>query len=58
MDIMFVKMGSVEDLVERNLSDLAELLPPSGRLVLVDDSGESVGIGCLKTIAPGIGNTL
>lgn len=41
----------MDEILERNLADLAPFQPPHGRLLLADDDG----IGCLRSIGDGVG---
>lgn len=41
----------IDEILERNLSDLTPFQPPGGRLLLADD----VGIGCLRGIGEDVG---
>lgn len=45
----------VATMVASDLDDPVKFRPPSGRLHLVHCDGRFVGIGCLKTLAPGVG---
>ncbi len=47
---MLDRMGTVDQVVRRNLEDMHEFAPPAGRLLLAESDGEAVGIGCLKAI--------
>ncbi|HWA16935.1 MAG TPA: GNAT family N-acetyltransferase [Gemmatimonadales bacterium] len=41
--------------VADDLAHIAKFLPPTGHLLLVEHDKRACGIGCLRTIAPGIG---
>ena len=43
----------MEAILEEDLSTLDKFGPPRGRLLLVRDEGEAVGIGCLRHIGDG-----
>jgi GNAT superfamily N-acetyltransferase len=45
----------VEAMVASDIDDETKFYPPNGRFYLVTYQGQSVGVGCLKQLAPGIG---
>ena len=45
----------VPGMVESDLGDRAKFYPPTGRFYLLGHEGRYAGIGCLKRLAPGIG---
>lgn len=45
----------VEAMARSDLEDRDKFFPPHGRFYLVQWHGEDVGIGCLKRLAPGVG---
>ena len=44
-------MGNVDQVIERNLSELPKFSPPEGRLVLAHVADHPVGIGCFHRIS-------
>jgi GNAT superfamily N-acetyltransferase len=45
----------VEAMVRSDIDDTTKFYPPSGRFYLVEHRTEFVGVGCLKQLAPGVG---
>jgi GNAT superfamily N-acetyltransferase len=45
----------VEAMARSDLEDPGKFFPPHGRFYLVHWRGEDVGVGCLKRLAPGVG---
>jgi GNAT superfamily N-acetyltransferase len=45
----------VDAMIESDMEDSAKFFPPSGRFYLVQHEGAFVGVGCLKRLAPGVG---
>lgn len=45
----------IDQILERNLLELSRFAPPAGRLLLASDTEGAVGIGCLQSIAPHVG---
>lgn len=45
----------VEAMARSDLEDRGKFFPPSGRFYLVESQGTFVGVGCLKRLAPAIG---
>ena len=45
----------VRETVDHDLEAIAQFQPPGGRLLLAWDGDHAFGIGCLRGIAPGIG---
>jgi N-acetylglutamate synthase-like GNAT family acetyltransferase len=45
----------IEAMVRSDIEDESKFYPPSGRFYLVEHDGSFVGVGCLKCLAPGIG---
>ena len=45
----------VEAMVRSDFEDREKFFPPAGRFYLVEWRGAPVGIGCLKRLAPGVG---
>jgi GNAT superfamily N-acetyltransferase len=45
----------VEAMARSDLEDRDKFFPPHGRFYLVQWNGEDVGVGCLKRLAPGVG---
>jgi GNAT superfamily N-acetyltransferase len=42
-------------MVASDIDDEAKFYPPAGRFYLVMHRGQAVGVGCLKRLAPGVG---
>src|SRR4026207_2514922 len=42
-------------MVDSDIGDRSKFYPPSGRFYLVTSEGAYVGVGCLKRLAPGVG---
>ena len=42
-------------MVQSDLEDRSKFYPPTGRFYLVRHGGRDVGVGCLKRLAPGVG---
>ncbi|NML46397.1 GNAT family N-acetyltransferase [Ramlibacter sp. G-1-2-2] len=45
----------VDAMLQSDLEDPGKFYPPTGRFYLVQADGAPVGIGCLKQLAPGVG---
>jgi len=45
----------VEAMVQSDIEDREKFYPPNGRIYLVRHEGVYVGVGCLKRLAPGLG---
>jgi len=45
----------IETMLEDDMRALAIYFPPDGRLILVSEEGNAVGLGCLKKLRDGIG---
>lgn len=45
----------VDAMVRSDIEDEAKFYPPGGRFYIVQHAGASVGVGCLKRLAPGLG---
>lgn len=45
----------VEAMVSSDIEDISKFYPPTGRFYLVMHQGRAVGVGCLKTLVPGVG---
>lgn len=45
----------VDAMLRSDLDDAGKFYPPSGRFYLVEAGGVPAGIGCLKQLAPGVG---
>ena len=45
----------LDAMVESDIQDHSKFYPPSGRFYLVMSDGAYVGVGCLKRLAPGVG---
>ena len=48
------QMGTVDQVIERYLSELPKFSPPGGRLVLAYTADRATGIGCFHPISPEI----
>src|SRR5262249_42730339 len=46
---------AVEPRIESDMEDRTKFFPPSGRFYLVQSRGAFVGVGCLKQLAPAVG---
>lgn len=45
----------IEAMVRSDIDDAAKFYPPAGRFYLVQFEDEYAGVGCLKQLAPGVG---
>jgi GNAT superfamily N-acetyltransferase len=45
----------VEAMVRSDIDDTTKFYPPAGRFYLVEHEAQFVGVGCLKQLAPGVG---
>jgi GNAT superfamily N-acetyltransferase len=45
----------VKSMVMSDVEDQTKFYPPTGRFYLVEQQGQAVGVGCLKKLAPGVG---
>lgn len=45
----------IQAMVRSDIDDPAKFYPPTGRFYLVELGGRFVGVGCLKQLAPGVG---
>lgn len=45
----------VDAMVASDIDDASKFYPPTGRFYLVMHQGQAVGVGCLKTLGPGVG---
>jgi GNAT superfamily N-acetyltransferase len=45
----------IDAMIESDIGDGSKFYPPSGRFYLVRSEGHDVGVGCLKRLAPGVG---
>lgn len=45
----------IDAMVDSDLEDPSKFYPPQGRFYLVRHAGANVGVGCLKQLAPGVG---
>lgn len=57
-DVARVNYGlsfDAEAMVRSDLEDRSKFYPPTGRFYLVQHSGAYVGVGCLKRLAPSLG---
>ena len=42
------------DVVEQNMADIQQFMPPNGRLFLASDDSDVIGCACARTIRPGL----
>ena len=42
------------DVVEQNMADIQQFMPPDGRLFLASDGTDVIGCACARTIRPGL----
>jgi len=45
----------IEAMARSDIEDRAKFFPPSGRFYLVRHDGRDIGVGCLKRLAPNVG---
>ncbi|HJY78967.1 MAG TPA: GNAT family N-acetyltransferase [Burkholderiales bacterium] len=45
----------IEAMARSDIEDPAKFYPPTGRFYLVRHDGRDIGVGCLKRLAPGVG---
>jgi GNAT superfamily N-acetyltransferase len=45
----------VKSMLVSDIEDQTKFYPPTGRFYLVVQQGQAVGVGCLKRLAPGVG---